>query len=400
VSDNLNVLVCGAGIGGLTAALALARTGQRVTVLERAAALEEVGAGLQVSPNAARVLVDLGLGDALEACAVRPQALKVMSGVSGAELMDVPLGPMVSARHGAPYWVVHRGDLQGILARAVRATASIRLCLDTPVEDVAVEPGRVRVSCRSQGRLTTIEGDVLVGADGIWSTVRTRLVDSHASAHRRQTAWRALVPVEAVDPPFRAPATWLWLSPDAHLVHYPVQAGRMVNVVAIVSDRWRSAAWSTQGSREDLLARFAGFPEAGRRLIEAPANWMKWALFDRPPAKSWGEGRVTLLGDAAHPMVPFLAQGAAMAIEDARVLADCLAEGVDPAAALRRYEGLRRPRTAKVQKEARETGNRFHLSGPLAMARDVTLRLMGADRFVSRFDWIYGWTPPGGKLPA
>lgn len=386
-----HVLICGAGIGGLTAALHLARAGKDVTILERAAALEDVGAGLQLAPNAARILVDLGLGDAIEACAVQPGSLKVMSGVSGAEILDVPIGPMLAQRHGAPYWVIHRGDLQAVLVAAVARERSIRLMLDSGAEDVVADPGGVRAAVRSGGRVATISGDVLVGADGLWSTVRTRAVDAHVAAHRRQTAWRALVPAEAVEPAFRTATTHLWLAPDLHLVHYPVRAGRMVNVVAIVSDSWRSAGWATEGSRAELLARFAGFPDRARRLLAAPDHWLKWALFDRPPMKVWGEGRVTLMGDAAHPMVPYLAQGAAMAIEDACVLADCLSEQGDPAAALRRYEGLRQPRTARVQREARETGRRYHFNGPMAMARDVALRLIGAERFATRYDWLYGW---------
>jgi salicylate hydroxylase len=391
---SLHAIICGAGIGGLTAALTLARGGCAVTVVERVARLEPVGAGLQMSPNAARILLELGLGPSLADKVVAPRGLKVMSGQTGTELMDVPLGAAVEARHGAPYWVVHRGDLQLALAEAVSREPGITLRMQAPVADVAVEPGGVRVAVDGAAP-GVIEGDILIGADGLWSTVRQRLVDAQAAAFRRHTAWRALVPSEAVPAAFREPLTFLWLAPDLHLVHYPVCGGRQINVVAIVADGWRSVEWSTEGDRDELLGHFTSFPNAARGVLEAPRHWLKWALFDRQPLTSWGEGRVTLLGDAAHPMVPFLAQGAAMAIEDAAVLARCVTDAPgQPDAALRRYETIRRPRTNRVQKEARETGSRYHMTGPMAVARDMALRLIGGERFLARYDWLYGWQAP------
>jgi salicylate hydroxylase len=388
------IIVAGAGIGGLTAALALIREGFRVVVIEQAEQLAETGAGIQLSPNATGILRALGVGDHLKARAVAPDAIRILRAASARDIVRVPLGRAAELRYGAPYWVIHRGDLQAGLIEALEATSDFVLRLGSTVDDFAVHAHGITVQAR--GRIATIDehGIALIGADGLWSAVRGRLGDHALPRFRRRTAWRALVPAERVAPPWREAATVLWLGADAHLVHYPVRGGAMINLVAIVRDEQRTSGWSAAGRRADLVARFAGWHKDARALIETPEGWQKWSLYDRLHARPWGSGPVTLLGDAAHAMLPFLAQGGAMAIEDAAVLAACLArQSDDPAAALRVYEGLRRRRTARAQRHARTNGMVYHLKGPAAFARNLALAAMGGHRLLGRYDWLYDWRP-------
>jgi salicylate hydroxylase len=390
------VIVAGAGIGGLTAALALAQRGFEVMLLEAAPRLEEIGAGLQLSPNAAHVLIALGIEHRLKPHVVSPEHLAVRSARSGRLLAQAPLGAGVARRYGAPYWVIHRGDLQAALCEAVAATPGIALKLGTRVEGFAARDHGVVISASQGSQTLEAQGLALVAADGLWSILRQRLGHRAAPRAAGQTAWRALVPLEAAPRNFAAAAVNLWLGHDAHLVHYPVKTGGMINVVAIVDDDWREPGWNTPGATGDLLDRFAAehWHQSARELLTVPEHWQKWALFDCAPLAAWGQGPVTLVGDAAHPMLPYLAQGAAMAIEDAAVLAACLAGNPDDAsAALRRYEASRLPRTTRVQDDARRNGTVYHMRGAAAVLRSLALMAMGGDRLISRYDWLYGWTP-------
>jgi len=394
------VIVAGAGIGGLTAALALARRGFEVTLLEAAPRLQEIGAGLQLSPNAARVLIALGIEHQLKPHVVIPEQLVVRSARSRRLLAQAPLGASVAQRYGAPYWVIHRGDLQAALCETVAATPGITFKLGSKVESFAARDGGVAVAAAQGSQPLEQQGMALVAADGLWSTMRQRLGHRPPPRAAGQTAWRTLVPADAVPKgsaeSFAAPAVNLWLGHDAHLVHYPVKAGRMINVVAIANDDWREPGWNTPGTTRELLDRFAAehWHGSARDLLAASEHWQKWALFDCPPLAAWGEGPVTLIGDAAHPMLPYLAQGAAMAIEDAAVLAACLARNPDDApAALRRYEASRLPRTTRVQRDARHNGTVYHMRGAAAALRSLALMAMGGDRLISRYDWLYGWSP-------
>lgn len=387
------ILVAGAGIGGLAAALALARAGFRVVVFEAAPALSEAGAGIQLSPNATRVLSALGVVEALRACAVAPAAIRVLNARSGREIVRIPLGRAVEARYGAPYWVVHRADLQRALLEAAAARPEIVLRLGFTIVDHAVGEHGVTVVGKTQsGVLVEEQGHALVGADGLWSTVRARLGRDSAPRFRGRAAWRALIPAGDADPAWRRPLTQLWLGPDAHLVHYPVRAGDAVNIVAIVKDDRAARGWAAPGDRDALLARFRRWSAKARAILEAPARWQIWSLHDLPPAPRPGRGPVTLLGDAAHAMLPFLAQGGAMAIEDAAVLADCAAHRPDDlAAAFRTYEQLRQVRTMRAAQESARMGAIYHLGGALAAARDFVMRRAGGERLAARQDWLYRW---------
>lgn len=389
------VMVAGAGIGGLTAALAIAQGGFRVALYEQAERLEETGAGIQLSPNASRILIALGLGDALRRRVVVPEELRVMSGNSGRVLARAPLGASAEQRYGAPYWVIHRGDLQAVLVEAVTTHPDIRLHLGRRIDDFVQHRNGVTAAGTSARQGIEEHGIALVGADGIWSRLRQRLGDVRPPRFTGHTAWRALVPAESAPLEARAPAVNLWLGRDAHVVHYPVKGGRLVNVVAIVGDTFSGAGWNAPGARHEILDRFGTgrWPEPVLALLAAPPRWQKWALHERPPLTHWGEGAVTLLGDAAHPMLPYLAQGGAMAIEDAAVLGRALAvTPQDVAGAMWRYERSRRRRTARAQRAAHRNGAIYHMGGVGALLRAMALA-MGGSRLVRHYDWLYGWKP-------
>ena len=392
------IFVAGAGIGGLTASLALARQGFRVVILEKAERLEEIGAGLQLSPNASRVLVDLGLEPRLAARAVVPDAISLMSARSGGEVVRLPLGNAATLRAGAPYWVVRRADLQAALQAHVNDNPDIELRLGCQFEDVVSHAKGLTVVQRSG--MTRQEGLALalVGADGIWSTVRHHLFPETQPQFSGLIAWRGTLDATQLPREYTSRRIQLWMGPDAHLVAYPISGARQINVVAIVPGTWNRPGWSAPGEANELKRAFPSsrWPGPARMMIGAIDEWRKWALFTVPDGSGWSAGAIALLGDAVHAMLPFAAQGAGMAIEDAAVLAKCLGETQNEAgptipAALKRYARLRRSRVARVQRAARQAGRIYHLTGPAAFARDLTIRAMGATRMLARQDWIYDW---------
>ena len=395
MAPSRNIIVAGAGIGGLTAALALAQRGFRVCVLEQAETLEETGAGIQLSPNVTRILIDLDLEPLLRRYITEPTAVEIKT-ARGRRLARLPLGPAVEQVYGAPYWSIHRGDLQSALLDAARDSPDIVLKLGTRVEDFVVHAHGITAACRRGGRMDDENGIALIAADGLWSGLRLRLGNRARPEFRHRTAWRAVVPADDVVPEFRTDTVHLWLGRRAHLVHYPVRAGTLINIVAIVSDRAPVQGWSQDGAREDIMKRYSRWRwgKAARTLVGLPERWQKWSLYDLAPLPFWGDGPVTLLGDAAHPMLPFLAQGAAMAIEDAAVLAASLARlPDDPGRAMRLYEGVRQARTARVQRAARSNGTIYHLGLAGGMARNLVLRMTDGSRLLSRYDWLYDWRP-------
>jgi salicylate hydroxylase len=390
------VIIAGAGIGGLVAALTLVQHGLRVILLEQAQRLEEVGAGIQLSPNASRILMSLGLEPLLRPFIVTPTELMVTHARTARVLARARLGDAAEKRYGSPYWVIHRGDLQSVLVDLVAGTPDISLRLGTKVEDFASHGNGVTVATASSVGAAEERGLALICADGLWSNLRRRLGHRGEPRFAQYTAWRALVDASALGPHDTVPRIQLWLGRHAHVVHYPVRRGSLVNVVAIIRDDWREAGWSAPGERSEILARYpAGvWPASVRAILAAAENWRKWALFDRAPLTSWGKGAVTLLGDAAHPMLPYLAQGAAAAIEDAAVLARRLAETpAEPERALRLYENERYRRTARIQRAARRNGMIYHMGGAEALLHALALVAMRGRGLLARYDWLYNWKP-------
>jgi salicylate hydroxylase len=398
VATSRTIFIAGAGIGGLTASLALAGLGFRVVILEKAERLEEVGAGLQLSPNASRVLVDLGLQPRLAARAVTPDAISVMSARSGGEVVRLPLGEAATMRAGAPYWVVHRADLQAALQAHVNDHPDIELRLGCQFEDVAPHAKGLTVVQRSGNTRRQELALALIGADGVWSTVRQHLFPHAQPQFSGLIAWRGTLEATQLPREYAARRVQLWMGPNAHLVAYPISGERQINVVAVVPGTWNTPGWSVPGETNELKRIFAAptWPGPARMMIGAVDNWKKFALFTVPEGGEWTRGEIALLGDAAHAMLPFAAQGAGMAIEDAAVLAKCLAEtrsegGPTIAAALQRYARLRRSRVMRVQRTARRNGRIYHLSGPAALARDLAIKAIGANAMLARQAWIYDW---------
>jgi salicylate hydroxylase len=372
-SPQQSTIVVGAGIGGLTAALALARPGWEVLVLEQAEQLGEVGAGIQLSPNATRVLYALGLREQLEAVAFLPQAIEARSS-GGRLVMREPLGAHATSRYGFPYLHLHRADLHAVLAEA--ATADPRIEIRLGARCTGVSSDSISGCVELAGSEENLKADLLVGADGIHSVVREALLGSARPRFTGNVAWRALIPVtelSGVQPP---PVAGIWMGAGAHVVIYYLRRGELVNVVAVVEQAgWEVESWSERGNPEELRDTFAGWNATVTSILAAvhPEACYRWALLDRAPLPSWSGGRIVLLGDACHPTLPFLAQGAAMAIEDAASLARCLSTGSSPADALRRYEALRKPRTSKIQRVSRLNARIFHMRGHSAAVRNRLL---------------------------
>jgi salicylate hydroxylase len=385
------ILIAGAGIGGLSAAIALARAGFRPLVLERAARLTELGAGIQLTPNASRALDRLGALDAVKRRAVVAKGLIVASGESGVELARASLVD-TEARYGAPWLLTMRTDLQRALQVTAEENVDIEVEFGTEVTDFAAHTRGTTAHIMKDGRSDERIGISLIGADGLWSKIRAHLHGEEQPASHGLVAWRTLIPAKDLSSQFAEPIVRLWLGRDAHLVHYPVAGGEQINVVAVFRDAWQGDGWASTADLKNLPDACDRWSDLPQRLLSASKSFSRWSLADRQPLKRWGEGRVTLLGDAAHPMLPFLAQGAAAALEDSVSLARHLKHRADAEEALRAYESERAPRTNRMQATARFNGRIYHAGGIVGWARDLKLR-WDADRIIDRNNWIYRYRP-------
>jgi salicylate hydroxylase len=387
-----NMVICGGGIGGLAAALVSARAGWRVDLLEQSLEFGEVGAGIQLGPNVVRVLQAWGLESALRRVAAYPAHLEVRNALSTERLGVLPLGQTIAQRYGAPYISIARADMHGLLLQAVQDQGGVALHLDSRVIHINQDTEGTQVQT-VQDQL--FEAPLLVGADGLWSQVRRQVVENDTPPRvTGHLAFRAMLAQSELPAALRSQVVTAWMGPDFHAVHYPVRGGEWLNVVCIVHGQVAGdpQSWDHSANAHELRSRMALARGPLQDLIQAIEHWRLWPLTDRPPMASAAEhakGRIALLGDAAHPMRPYLAQGAGMAIEDAAALAACLRDTPEQIAqALARYAEQRWARNARVQARAIRNGEIYHLKGAKQVGRDIALKLLGAR--LMDVPWLYG----------
>lgn len=383
-----DILIAGAGLGGLTAALALIQRGHRVRVFEQASELREVGAGVQLGANGTRILIALGLEQAMQQVVCAAAGKEIRLGTTGQTWPVFDLGETSVQRFGAPYWMVHRGDFHKVLLDAVRLA-----------DPDAVRPGNGVVGFDQTADSVTLHlangehaaGDVLIGADGVHSRIRTQMFGQGAAEFTGIMAWRGLVPMDRLPPHQRRMVGANWLGVGGHVVTYPLRRGELLNFVGVIErDDWRVESWDEPGSQQECLRDLRNWHEDVKTIIRAIDTPYKWALLGREPLDRFAQGRVCVMGDAAHPTLPFLAQGANMALEDAVVIARCL-EMAPPAEALVRYQDARLQRTAAIVRGSSENTKRFHnpaLGSPEGAAAYVE-REFQADKVKQRYDWLY-----------
>ncbi len=386
------ILIAGGGIGGLAVALALADHGIASLILERSAQASEAGAGIQIGPNGVKALQVLGIADELSEDVGVPTTILIRDARSSRTLASLPLGETIQSRMGAPYWTAHRADLHAALSRRARSLALIRLA--SSFEVARVEAISTGVGVHSAvGQVVT--GHALIGADGVGSRVRSYVAQAANPKPVQRRAYRSIIDARAVPTGIDAAAIGLWLTGGAHVVHYPVRGGTQVAIVVILSDPISSQGWSQMEDRMALIVKIKQLHPSLLALIAAAPEWRSWALADQPALARWANGRVVLIGDAAHPVLPFLAQGGVLALEDAVTLAPLLAQHLgDPSLAFAAFEKLRRKRALRVHAASRTNGKIYHLRGPAALARNLALKALSGPQLLSRYDWLYGWQPP------
>lgn len=387
------VLIAGGGIGGLAAALGLARAGHRAVVLEQARELGEIGAGIQLGPNAFHAFDYLGVGEAARSRAVYIDRLRLMDALTGDEITHIPLDAPFRERFRNPYAVVHRGDLHAELLAACRANPRIELRTSHAVTGYAQDGGTVRVQVRGEQPVT---GDLLVGADGLRSAIRAQLVGDGEPRVSGHSTFRSVIPTEQMPEDLRWNAATLWAGPKVHLVHYPLTGWKLFNLVVTCHNDPGKAVAGEPVARDEVRRWFAHISPRAQQIIEHGDNWKRWVLCDRDPIERWVDGRVTLLGDAAHPMLQYAAQGACMALEDAVCLSHMLGVHDDLDAALAAYQRQRTVRTGRIQLLSRLIGEYiYHPAGANAAIRNGVMRGMQPSEYYDRLAWLYGGTGLG-----
>ena len=383
------VLVVGGGIGGLAACLALSQLGIPVTVIEQAAEIGEIGAGIQLGPNAFTAMDALGAGERLRRRAVYVDRMVMMDAIDEHEVASIPLGDAFRARFGDAYAVIHRADIHLSVLEEVQRAAGVQFHTSTRIERVEQDDAGVRV-VDSHGNV--FHGAALIGADGVKSVVRAHLVgDTHrVSGH---VVYRGVVPKADMPADLRWNAAAIWVGPNCHLVHYPLRGGEQYNLVVTFHSREKEEWGVREGSQQEVESYFEGIGARPRQLLDRPTSWKRWSTADRDPVDHWGHGRATLLGDAAHPMLQYMAQGACMALEDAVTLREAIkARDGNLEAGFRLYEEKRIVRTARVVYSSREMGRIYHASGVERLVRNSLWRDRTPERAYDAIEWLYGWT--------
>lgn len=388
--SEVKILIAGGGIGGLTAAACLLKAGYDVEVFEQAATLGEIGAGLQLSANAVRVLYDLGLQEDLDAIAVRPEAYQFKLYHSAEVVQQITLGETYRARHGVPYYTLHRADFHAALVRKVRSLKTNAIRLGIPVSGFAQTESGVELSL---GDGTTVAGRAIIGADGINSAIRAQLIGQTSANYTGQIAWRVTVPVEKLPNEIHdGLLTEIWVGPRRHAVVYYLRGGSLLNFVGCVEfSEWEEESWTARRPWAELKADFEGWHPRIQAIVDAADKdeCFRWSLNNRVPVNNWTDGRVTLLGDAAHPTLPYMAQGACMAIEDGAILARALQQAPNDVQALQLYQNNRIERTTRIVNESTANGKLFHLDSVEAL-RDVFLN---RDMAAERTAWLFSYDP-------
>jgi len=394
-SETPRIIIAGGGIGGLSLALGLARKGYRSVVLEQAPKFGEIGAGIQLGPNAFHSFDYLGVGDQARSMAVYIDSLRLMDALNGEEIANIPLDEPFRKRFGNPYAVVHRGDLHGVLLAACQNTDLIELKVSSKVTRYDQNGTGVAATTETG---ESVNGGALVGADGLWSAVRAQVVGDGAPRVSGHTTYRSVIPTEQMPEDLRWNAATLWAGPKCHIVHYPLSGWKVFNLVVTYHNDAPEPVAGEPVSKEEVRRGFEHVDERARQIIEHGEDWKLWVLCDRDPVENWVDGRITLLGDAAHPMLQYYAQGACMAMEDAVCLSHMLAaHDGDIDRAFENYRAQRVVRTARVQLGSRAIGDHiYHSSGAHALVRNSIMRAMTTEDYYDRLDWLYG----GTGLPA
>src|SRR5690348_1128053 len=388
---NSRILIAGGGIGGLATALALAQKGIASQVLEKASQLGEIGAGIQLGPNAFHCFDRLGVGEAARAMAVYIDQLRLMDAMADGEIMHIDLGDAFRKRFGNPYAVVHRGDLHGVLLKGCRDHPLIELCVSSDVTGYDQDGTTVTAKL---GNGETVAGAALIGADGLWSNVRRQVVGDGAPRVSGHTTYRSVIPTEQMPEDLRWNAATLWAGPKCHIVHYPLSGWKVFNLVVTYHNDAPEPVAGKPVPVEEVRRGFVHVCERAQNIIRHGIDWRMWVLCDREPINDWIDGRVALLGDAAHPMLQYMAQGACMAMEDAVCLSHVLGQHADDhAAALDAYRAQRFPRTARVQLLSRAIGEHiYHPSGEHARIRNAIMSAMSQEEWYGNLAWLYGGT--------
>ena len=387
------VLIAGGGIGGLAVALGLAHKGIRSILLEKASALGEIGAGIQLGPNAFHAFDYLGVGEAARNMAVYIDQLRLMDALSAEEITHIDLGDSFRARFGNPYAVVHRGDLHGVFLRACQNHELVELRVSSEV--VGYEQDGSSVTARL-GNGERITGRLLIGADGLWSNIRKQVTADGPPRVSGHTTYRSVIPTEQMPEDLRWNAATLWAGPKCHIVHYPLSGWKVFNLVVTYHNDAPEPVAGKAVSEDEVMKGFTHVHERAQSIIRHGTNWKLWVLCDREPTERWIDGRVALLGDAAHPMLQYFAQGACQAMEDAVCLSHMLANHDDHAMALEAYRVRRFPRTARVQLMSRAIGEHvYHPSGDHARVRNAVMGAKSQDEWCDDIAWLYGGTGLG-----